>query len=178
MEQDNELGSRDEGCTWREPRQPERPLNASPNTNAFQFFNRRGSQQHNRYGFYWGLPLEPSSIEESNTAAQSFSGHPANADVTSEDPLDHQECRSRTRESTTAGDNLDQAAEHTLWRQASDAATSSDSSVSDSSASFDDTIELCMQCEFEPGTEGPLGLFCTKCALELSESGIQIYRSV
>ena len=178
MEQDNELGSRDEGCTWREPRQSERPLNASPSTNAFQFFNRRGSQRHNRWGFYWGLPQEPASIEENSTAAQSPSEHPANADVSAEDPLDHQECGIRTHEATTPEDVMDQAVEHTLWRQASDAATSTDSSVSDSSASVDDAIELCMQCEFEPGTEGPLGLFCTKCALELSESGIQIYRSV
>ena len=178
MEQDNELCSRDEGGTWREPRQPERPPNASPSTNAFQFFNRRGGQQHNRWGFYWGLPQEPASSEENSTAAQSPSEHPANADVSAEDPPDHQECGSRTHEATTADDSRDPAAEHALQRQSSDATTSTDSSVSDSSASVDDTIELCMQCEFEPGTEGPLGLFCRKCALELSESGIQIYRSV
>ena len=154
MEQDNKLCSKDEGGTWREPRQPERPLNASPSTNAFQFFNRRGSQQHNRWGFYGGLPQEPASIEENSTAAQSPSGHPANADVTAEDPLDHQERGSRTHEATTADDVMDQAAEHTLWRRASDATTSTDSSVSDSSASVDDTIKLCMQCEFEPGRKG------------------------
>ena len=93
MEQDNELCSEDEGGTWREPRQPERPLliTASPSTNAIQFFGKRGKQQHNRWGFYWGLPWKPASIKESSTAAQSSSGHPANADVTAEDPHDHQE---------------------------------------------------------------------------------------
>ena len=180
MEQDNEPCSEDEGGTWREPRQPERPLpiTASPSTNAIQFFGKRGKQQHNRWGFYWGLPWKPASIKESSTAAQSSSGHPANADVTAEDPFDHQEHRRRIRGATTADDFTDQAAEHTLRRRASDAATSSQASRSDSSAPVDHTIDLCMQCEFEPGTEGPLGLFCRKCALELSESGIQIYRHV
>jgi hypothetical protein len=108
--------------------------------------------------------------------------HPANAGVAAEEPPDHQESGSRTHEATTADDARGQAAElDALWRQASDAPTSTDSSVSDSSP-VDDTTStdsaVCMQCEFNPGTEGPLGQFCRKCAVELSESGIQIYRRV
>ena len=180
--QDNELGGRNGGCTWREPRQPERPLNASPSTNAFQFFNWRRRQQHNRHGFYWGFPQEPASIEGSSTAAQSPSEHLANADVLAEEPPDHHARRSRTHKATTVDDARIQAAEQALWRQASDAPTSTDSSVSDASDPVDDTTStdstVCMQCEFNPGTEGPLGQFCRRCAVELSESGIQIYRRV
>jgi len=176
--QDNELGGRDGGCTWREPRQPERPPNASPSTNAFQFFNRRRSQQHNRFGFYWGFPQDSATGD----FHWSPNEHPANAGVAAEELPDHQESGSRHHEATTADDARGQAAElDTLWRQASHAPTSTDSSVSDSSP-VDDTTStdsaVCMQCEFNPGTEGPLGQFCRKCAVELSEAGIQIYRRV
>ncbi len=138
------------------------------------FFCKRGKQQHNRSGFYWGAPGKTASTKENSTAVQCASGHPANTDATAEDPLDRQEHRSGTCKTTTTEDFMDQAAEQTFQRQ-SDAATSSQASRSDSSAPVDDTISTCMQCEFGPGTEGPLGLFCRKCALELSESGIQIY---
>jgi hypothetical protein len=166
-----------EGGTWREPRQPEKlpPSIASSSTDAIQFFSKRGKQQHNRSGFYWGAPGKTASTKENSTAVQCSSGHPANTDATAEDPLDRQEHRSGTCKTTTTEDFMDQAAEQTFQRQA-DATTSSQASRSDSSAPVDDTISTCMQCEFGPGTEGPLGLFCRKCALELSESGIQIYR--
>ena len=165
-----------EGGTWREPRQPERPPPsiASLSTGAIQFFGKRGKQQHNRSGFYWGVPRKTSSAKENSTAVQSSSGHPANTDATAEKPLDRLEHRSGPCEATTTEDFMDQAAEQ--MRQAADAATSSQASRSDLSAPVDHTINMCMQCEVEPGIDGPLGLFCRKCYLELSETGIQIYR--
>ena len=76
---------------------------------------------------------------------------------------------------TTIEDFMDQAAEQTFRKQAADAATSSQASKDDLSAPADHTINMCMQCEVEPGIDWPLGLFCRKCYLELSETGLQAY---
>ncbi len=70
---------------------------------------------------------------------------------------------------------MDQAAEQTLRRQAADAASSSQAPRGDLSAPADHTINMCMQCEVEPGIDWPLGLLCRKCYLELSETGLQAY---
>ena len=59
-------------------------------------------------------------------------------------------------------------AEQTFRRQAAEAATSSQASRGDSSATTDSMINMCMHCEAEPGIDWPLGLFCRKCYSELS----------
>ena len=61
-----------------------------------------------------------------------------------------------------------EAAEQTFRRQAAEAATSSQASRGDSSATADSMINMCMHCETQPGTDWPLGLFCSKCYSELS----------
>ena len=75
----------------------------------------------------------------------------------------------RTRPAGAPDTAAPEAAEQTFRRQAAEAATSSQASRGDSSATANSTINMCMQCEVEPGIDWPLGLFCRKCYSELSE---------
>ena len=61
-----------------------------------------------------------------------------------------------------------ETAEQTFRRQAAKATNSSQAPRGDSSATADSMINMCMHCDTQPGTDWPLGLFCSKCYSELS----------